>query len=95
MGVTVAVGAGVRVCVASGTGVFVEVGIADGNTGISVTALLWAAQALRKREIVIKTNKVFFITELLLLRKQKQAIYYRLLLFCCLDNFPDIRPVSS
>jgi hypothetical protein len=62
----VAVGNGVTVCVASGINVFVELGIMVGRMGMFAGAVPWAAQALTKREIVIKINKVCFIEASLL-----------------------------
>jgi hypothetical protein len=62
----VAVGNGVKVGVASGTNVFVELGIMVGKMGIFTGVALWAAQALTKSEMVIKINKVCFIVASLL-----------------------------
>jgi hypothetical protein len=65
-GMGVAVGNGVKVGVASGTNVFVELGIMVGRMGIFAGAVLCPAQALTKREMVIKINKVCFIVASLL-----------------------------
>ncbi|MBK8421734.1 hypothetical protein [Candidatus Villigracilis saccharophilus] len=75
--VAVAVGKGVRVCVASGINVFVELGIMVGRMGIFAGAAAWELQALAKREIVIKTNKVFFIAELHTFKKTEGGVLLR------------------
>ena len=78
MGVAVAVGKGVWVCVASETNVFVELGIMVGKTmGIFAGAAAWEPQALAKTEIVIKTNKVLFIVKLLVIKKTEGAVLLR------------------
>ena len=77
IGVAVAVGKGVRVCVASGISVFVELGIMVGRMGIFAGAAACGPQALMKTEIVIKTNKVFFIEELLTFKKTEAGVLLR------------------
>jgi hypothetical protein len=62
----------------------VSVAVALSVSGTDVFAgmtVCCVAQAVMKRAIFTKTNKVFFITELLsYLRKQQETVYYRLLL---------------
>ena len=77
IGVAVAVGKGVRVSVALGTNVFVELGIMVGRMGTFAGAAACEAQAQAKREIVIKTNKVFFIVELHTFKKTEGGVLLR------------------
>jgi hypothetical protein len=66
MGVAVVVGAtGVIVDFSVGINVFVAVTILVGGTGVFAGMTACVVQAVINRAIFTKTNKVFFITELL------------------------------
>jgi hypothetical protein len=68
-GIGVAVGTGVEVVVGAGINVFVVFGISVGGIDAIVGDAICAAQAVKQREIIIKTNNTFFIMELLPFKK--------------------------
>jgi hypothetical protein len=68
-GIGVAVGIGVDVVVGAGINVLVAFGISVGGIEVIVGDAICAAQAVKQREIIIKTNNIFFIIELLPFKK--------------------------